>query len=279
MSRRKKTKRSEKSGPRRNGRLRDARSRLRWTAVLGAVALVFAALVAGLLLSNAASGGGPPPSKTAAIIDQLSLTVPNRDFRKSATETLQQAGYGVDYYSGEEITVDFYRDLPLRGYDLLVLRVHAGITRDKISHALKPEDGAGLFTNEPYDPTEYHREQTQGELINAFYTDDGPKYFGITPAFVESSMRGRFNGALVILMGCDGLTTTRTAEAFLRMGASNFVSWTDSVYASHADIATERLLVHLQQGTALTEAVEMTAAEVGPDPDSGAELRVVTSGG
>ena len=33
----------------------------------------------------------------------------------------------MDYYPGEQVTVDFYRTLPLRGYDVLILRVHSGI--------------------------------------------------------------------------------------------------------------------------------------------------------
>jgi hypothetical protein len=49
--------------------------------------------------------------------------------------------------------------------------------------------------------------------------------------------------------------------------------------ASHTDIATERLLKHSQQGSRLADAVKLTAAEVGPDPSSGAELRILTSGG
>ncbi|MDO8617218.1 MAG: hypothetical protein Q7T33_16035 [Dehalococcoidia bacterium] len=260
---------------------RDAGRRSRWAVtLLRAVAFLTALVVAGLLLGNGSSSGEPPRSRTAAIIDQLSLTVPNPDFRKSATETMEKAGYAVDYYSGEEVTVDFYRDLPLRRYDLLVMRVHAGLIRDRGSLALTPENGIGLFTNEPYDPAKYPQEQAQTELNIASYGDDSPRYFGITRGFVESSMRGRFNRTRVILMGCDGLATTRTAQAFLDRGASAFVSWSDTVTASHTDAATQRLLERLlHDGLSAADAVSATAAEVGPDPQTGAELRILTSGG
>jgi hypothetical protein len=264
------------------GRVRgDAGRRSRWAVtILRAAAFLTALVVAGLLLGNGSSSGEPPRSRTAAIIDQLSLTLPNPDFRKSATETMQAAGYAVDYYSGEEVTVDFYRDLPLRHYDLLVMRVHAGMVRDSSSLALTPENGTGLFTNEPYDPAKYPQEQAQTELNIAAYTVDGPKYFGITREFVESSMRGRFNRSLVILMGCYGLGTNRTAEAFLDRGASAFVSWSDSVTVSHTDAATQRLLERLlHDGLSADDAVSATAAEVGADPNTGAELRILTSGG
>ncbi len=250
------------------------------SSALRAAAFLTALVVAGLLLGNGASSGEPPRPRTAAIIDQLSLTLPNAGFQKSATDTMEEAGYAVDYYSGEEVTVDFYRDLPLRHYDLLVMRVHSGIQRDKSTHTLKPEEGTGLFTNEPYDPAKYRQEQTQGALIRASYTDDGPKYFGITPGFVESTMRGRFNRTRVILMGCEGLITNRTAEAFLRKGASAFVSWSDTVTASHTDAATQSLLERLlHDGLSAADAVSATATEMGPDPETGAELRILTSGG
>src|SRR3989304_7907679 len=49
---------------------------------------------------------GPPK---AAIVDQLSLTYPNPDFVQDATDTLQLAGYQVEYFPGEETDVGFYQ--------------------------------------------------------------------------------------------------------------------------------------------------------------------------
>ena len=48
--------------------------------------------------------------------------------------------------------------------------------------------------------------------------------------------------------------------------------------AAHNDTGTERLLEHLLvDGLTPGEAVAQTAAEVGPDPSYGAELRVYPS--
>jgi hypothetical protein len=79
------------------------------------------------------------------------------------------------------------------------------------------------------------------------------------------------------MMGCDGLRSQRTAEAFLGRGAGAFVSWTKPVSASHTDTATQMLLRHLLlESLPLEEAVQKTAAEVGPDPTYDGELRVLT---
>lgn len=101
-------------------------------------------------------------------------------------------------------------------------------------------------------------------------------YFGVLPEFIRSAMRGDFDGATIVMMGCDGLRSRDTAEAFLERGAGAFVSWSDQVSAGHTDAATERLLERLLfDGLTVAEAVRETAAEVGPDPVYDAELRVL----
>ncbi|MCH8850668.1 MAG: hypothetical protein IIC89_07570 [Chloroflexi bacterium] len=204
-------------------------------------------------------GSGPP---RAAIVDQLSLTVPNPDFVESATETLERAGYIVDYYPGEVVTVEFFRNLPTQDYDFIILRNHAAIV---------PTRGGSLtelFTSEPFSPTKYAKEQKLGHLNAVAYdATSSDWYFGIGPAFIVERMRGKFDDTTVIMMGCNGLTTADTAEAFVRKGAETFISWSDFVSASHTDAATESLLENLLIEELSTEqAVAQTMAEVGPDP-------------
>ena len=227
------------------------------------------------------AGDGSPEPKTAAIVDQLSLTVPNPDFVKNAGKTLKDAGYTVDYYPGEEVTVDLYRGLPQPGYDVIIMRVHAGITREVDSEGTATDtEYVSLFTGEPYDETLYPDELSQGRLGKAEYFEGAEPLFGISPDFVTSSMSGEFDGAVIIMMGCDGLRTTRTAEAFLGRGAQTFVSWSQPVTADHTDAATERLLHYLlSEGLPTEEAVSRTMGDVGPDPLLGAELRFLNQGG
>lgn len=208
----------------------------------------------------------------AAIVDQLSLTAPNPSFAVTARSLLEQAGYAVDYYPGEDVTVDFYRDLPTGDYELLVLRVHSALTR--LDH--KETDDVSLYTNEPYNETKYLDEQAAQRLsIGAYYSGWPGEYFAVTPVFVRSSMKGEFGDATIIMMGCYGLTSDMMAEAFVGKGAKAVVGWNGLVSARHTDGATERLLQHLLiDGLPMPEAVGQTMAEVGPDPANGSTLLV-----
>lgn len=236
-----------------------------------AVLVLLASVAAALLFLRGGQDGGP----RAAIVDQLSLTLPNQSFVDEATETLEQAGYTVDYYPGEEVTVDFYRRLPTHGYEVIVLRSHA----DRLQTYWEGEeiDEVVLFTTEPFDGRKYLREERR--LTIARYYDGGEPYFGIPPDFIDESMLGEFDGTTIIMMGCEGLLSERTAEAFVEKGAGAYVSWDDAVSASHTDAASERLLEHLfVGGLSVEEAVARTMAELGPDPTYGSKLLVYPPG-
>ena len=274
------SRRRQKKCPQRDESRRGKAGRLRRAAVvLLGVGLLSTALAAGLLLSGVVGGG--PSGPRAAIVDQLSLSQPNPDFAGSATDILEQAGYAVDYFPGEEVTVDFYRNLPTHGYDLIILRVHSGIAEetDVTTGETTQREYVSLFTGEPYRRDKYPDEPT-GRLGKATYYEGAPPLFGIGPEFITHSMRGSFDKTLIVMMGCDGLRSQRTAQAFLDRGASAFVSWTRRVSASHTDAATLRLLEKvLVEELPVGDAVAQTAAEVGPDPSYGAELRVLPDGG
>lgn len=233
--------------------------------------LLAAALVAGLLLHGPFSSGSSAGPKTAAIVDQLSLTQPNPGFAEAATATLEQAGYAVDYYPGEEVTVDFYGNLPTHGYDLIIMRVHSGLARDYG----QPTNYVSLFSNEPFSETKYAAEKAAGLVGRSSYYEGGAQYFGIVPAFIESGMKGRFDGTKIVLMGCSGLITDTTADAFIRKGAKTVVGWSGRVSAEHTDAASETLLRHLLlDGLPITDAVTQTMADLGPDPEYNSALLV-----
>ena len=242
-----------------------------------ALIVVLAGALTLLLTTGGDDSAGDDGVKRAVIIDQLSLTQPNPDFISEARGTLAAAGYTVEYISGEDVTVDVYRSLPDRAYDLVILRVHAGITTE-VNAATGERTGTeyvSLFTGEPYDEGKYSDEQLN-RLGSARYNENSDPLFGIGPAFVDDSMEGDFDGALIVMMGCDGLRSQRTAEAFLNRGASAFVSWTKPISASHTDRATEALLRRLLiDDLPVEDAVAQTAAEVGPDPVYEGELRVL----
>ena len=202
----------------------------------------------------------------AAIIDQLSLTFPNQTFIETATNTLEQAGYTVDYYPGEQVTVEFYRNLPTHGYGLIILRVHSTATSTQ-----RTEAPVTLFTSERASPTKYVYEELTDQVVGASFSDEererGIIYFGISPLFVIRSMKGDFQNSVIIMMGCEGLNNTLMAEAFVEKGAKVYISWNQQVSASHTDTATTQLLQHfLIEKLTLKHSVQETSKEVGFDP-------------
>ena len=243
---------------------------------LAVVLFVPAVIVAVILLSppgqrlTGLAKDGSPSGLRAAIVDQLSLTAPNAGFSDTATDTLQKAGYEVDYYAGERVTVNFYRNLPQLNYDLIILRTHSTAI---VSRGEEEVPTVSIFTNEPYSRDRYYEEQVAGYLGFASYIDGGPQVFGITGDFIRSAMNGRFHDTVILMMGCDGLRNDEAAEAFIERGASSYVSWSEFVSANHTDVATERLLeLLLAEKVPLPDAVARTNAEVGPDPTFGSEL-------
>jgi len=264
------------------GATRQGRPQRGRALVLVALVVVLAA-AAGIVVWMRPYLGSEHPRRTAAIVDQLSLTAPNAAFVAAATGLLQDAGYLVTYYPGEQVTVDLYRDLPARNYDLIILRVHSGpvTIHNDITGEVTPTDFLTLFTGELYAADKYQQEQDLGRIAQSRYLmvdSPGEDVFGIVPSFVQRSMRGRFNGTAIIMMGCDGLRAQTTAQAFLDKGASYFVSWSMQVSSVHTDRATSRLLDrYLTDHRSMADAVKATADEVGPDPYFGGELRVLSS--
>lgn len=263
----------------------------RWRVILPLLLVAVAALAGAVVLLFGRSGGEPGPPR-AAIVDQLSLTFPNPDFAETATELMEQAGYTVDYYPGEQVTIEFYRNLPSHGYELILFRTHSALiedpegvlpeTRRRFEEELRAlEDSVFLFTSEPYSFTRHREGQFGLSLVPARYYGGDPefkRYFAIAPEFIESRMEGRFADATAVLMGCDGLAFDRTAEALVGRGAEAVVGWTGRVSAEHTDAVTQELLTRLLvDKLPLAEAVERAMSEVGPDPASGSVLRLYPS--
>lgn len=200
----------------------------------------------------------------AAIVDQLSLTYPSQAFVKNATSLLRRAGYSVDYYSGESVTVELYRNLPKHQYNILVLRTHsAAVSGDGREFSETP---VSFFTSENYSGTRYVWEQLTDQIVAGILSPQNSYCFAVTPEFITSGLDGRFNGTLVIMMGCEGLNNAAMAEAFVERGAEAYVGWKGSVSACHTDTATLCLLQHLLiERKPLNLAVESTMEYVGPD--------------
>jgi hypothetical protein len=205
----------------------------------------------------------------AAIVDQVSLSFSNQTFVQSAVAILEGANYSVDYYRGGGVTVDFFRNLGTHDYDVIILRVHSTATGSQ-----GKESPVVLFTSELYSSNKYVSEQLKGELEMVSFTElQPPTYFAITPTFVVSAMRGSLDNATVIMMGCEGLSNTKMAEAFIDKGAKTYISCYGSVSESYADQVTIQLLQHLvSERQTVEQAVQFTMSEAEPSSAGSSNL-------
>jgi len=245
-------------------------ARIAFTVVVS-ILLIAVVSISGFLINSMLSQpstkqtDGSTSEPKAAIVDQLSLnpTTRNQTFTETATNILEQAGYTVKYYRGEEVTVDFYKNLPTHGYKIIILRTHSA----PLFEDGKETEIVNLFTSELYSNSSHILEQQNDEVVIATYYEGSPKYFGITPSFIKNYMKG-FNNATIIMMGCDGLKYNKTAEAFIENGAKVCVGWNGPVSVGHTDATTARFLHHLLiQKLTVREAVIQALRDVGPDPD------------
>ena len=226
--------------------------------------------LSGLILFEACSTPSLKSEDKAAIIDQLYILQPNQDFIRQITQALSNYGFTVDVYRGEEVTVDFYRNLPTYGYKLIIFRVHSGL----LGVDPKVVNKTWLFTAEPYSKTRYVAEQLTDQLTYAKTSDDAPWVFAISAKFVTESMENRFNNTAIVMMGCDCLHFQDLAQAFIQKGASTYIAWDVSVLLDYVDDTTVTLIEKLcSEEITIREAVAQTMKEKGPDPKHGAVLK------
>ena len=214
-----------------------------------------------------------PEGARAAIVDQLYASYPNEEFTTRVTEELEEFGFEVDLYQGDDITVDLYRNLPAYNYKLIVFRAHSGTI------GANPQDvesiiGTYLFTNESYTEIKYPKEQLNDEISKARVTENHPDFFAIGPKFITHSMRGNFNDAIVIIAGCSCLYSNDLAQAFTQKGVSAYLAWDAAVGLDYLDEATMTLIKNLcSKSLTVKRAVDLTMATNGADPKHGAVLK------
>jgi hypothetical protein len=205
----------------------------------------------------------------AVIVDSFYSSTPK--FTDAATAFLTSKGIHVDVYKDENVTVDLYKQLPAYGYNLIILRVHAGILQTD------PTAPTFLFTNEPYNAGSMWEEQLEGQVLGG-KIDPGnsseQSLFTIGPAFVAMSVEGNFNNSVVMLSSCFGLYTDQLADAFVKKGAKVFIGWDEKVALSQSDEACNLLLkVLIDEKMTVSKAVEKVITEVGEDKTYNSALK------
>ena len=204
------------------------------------------------------------------IVDHLYNLQPNPGFIERVTNEFEKTGFTVDVYRGDEITVDFYRQLPSHGYKLIIFRVHAGLLENEI----RMKDKIWLFTNEPYSRMRYYMMQLRDQVASASTSIDGDAVFAISSKFVTDIMRYNFDNTVIINMGCAAFYSDDLANAFTRRGASAYLGWDASVGLSYVEEATIALVQKLcTEEMTITQAVSSIMEEIGPDPNNNAFLK------
>jgi hypothetical protein len=256
----------------------DHKRRIRTVSTLAIFIIVFSFVFAGsYYLLSTSTGGNSNAGQTrdleqnqlddsllnAALVDALYSTSPNIDFTASLGKTLQEAGFQVDVYQGGEVTVDFLKKFAC-GYDLIIFRMHSALVKNNELY---------LFTAEPYSAGKYVQERYFRLVKEAYATDDSQSVFAVNWGFIKKLMTEKFNGTLVVVMGCDGANDPLMAEEFMNQGAVGYVGWNGTVLLSHSDRAVLYLIQALYvDRLSLEDAVKTTNSQIGEDPQWGSML-------
>ena len=238
----------------------------------GILVLLVGILVGAVWFSSSYTHSSEQLTPKAAIIDQLSLTYPNQNMTQEITQCLEDYGFQVDMYQGNDITVNFYDNLAQKGYNLIIIRGHSGSMCSETDPGRST--GTYLFTTESYSTLKHPMEQLNNEIVEASVASGQPSFFAIGPKFITDSMKGKFNNTVVIIDGCSGLYSQDLANAFIDKGATAYLAFNAYVYLDYADGVTLNLIKNLCSGnTTLAKAVGLTMNEDGSDPESNATLK------
>ena len=226
------------------------------------------------------------PIEKAAIIDQLHDLIPNKRHQQKALEYLESAGYDVDVYTTEDITVDFFKKLPSMNYKFIYIRTHS-------LEVAQLDDATFLFTGEKYDVNKYIFEQLNGQVRKAIPINDElpaemitnstlyeeSMYFTIGSKLIDELMVGEFPETTIIIAGCESVRTLDLAKSLLNRGASAVVGWDRSINSMENDrVMTSLLREILINKTGIHEAIPLVMEKFGKDLEYSSELRFIQLG-
>jgi len=222
--------------------------------------------------------------KKAVIIDQLDRDIPNPRYQNQTMSYLLDAGYDVDLYTTEDITIDFYKELPEMDYEFILFRTHSLAIYGK-----NPSEW--IFSGEKYSNKVHIAETLSGQLspgVPFVVTEDqtitysqalSERHFMIGPKFIDESMVGQFPGSVIILGGCETMPHELLAEALVKRGASSVIGWNELVnYSKNDRVMTSLLEEILVNGLEIDEAIDLVMEDFKKDKKSGLRLKHYSSG-
>ncbi|MGA3192580.1 MAG: hypothetical protein ABSD73_08745 [Candidatus Bathyarchaeia archaeon] len=192
----------------------------------------------------------------AAILDALYAGSQDLAYEQSLTNYLSIAGYRVDVFRGENVTIDLLRNVG--GYKVLILRLHSAIG-----------SGGGflyLFSGEKYTQSKYVQEQLSGAVREAI-TFDNVSYFAINAVFLGGNNPTGLKDSTIILMGCNGTGSSYSIQRLLDRGVKAYIAWTGYVDLPYSDETTLALVKALYlERSSVQAAVEEAMKEAGTEP-------------
>jgi len=222
--------------------------------------------------------------RKAVIIDQLAKDIPNPHYQNQTMNYLLDAGYDVDLYTTEDITIDFYKELPSMDYEFILFRSHSLAMYGK-----NPSEW--LFSGELYSNKVHIAESLSGQLspgVPFVVTEDqtitysqalGERHFMIGSKFIDESMVGQFPGSVIILGGCETMPHELLAEALVKRGASSVIGWNELVgSASNDRLITSLLEKMLVNGLEIDQAIDLVMEDYKKDEKSSLRLKHYSSG-
>lgn len=206
--------------------------------------------------------------KRALILDGLHELRPNNTFIQEAVNLLEKNGFQVYLLQGRKVTVESL--LNMEHYDIIVLRLHSGIS---INGALY------LFTGEPYNEENYLAWKLLGIVARGEVFYENKTFFALNANYLGKNIPNSLNGSIVILMGCDGAKDQKFVKNLLGRGVKAYIAWDGYVSIEYSDIVVIELLKNLiEYKLNPLNAVNKIMSELGPDPYYGAFLRCFTEG-
>jgi len=191
----------------------------------------------------------------AAILDALYASSQDLAYEQSLTNYLSTAGYRVDVFRGENVTIDLLRNVG--GYKVLILRLHS---------AIRSSDGfLYLFSGEKYTQSKYVQERFYGGVREGI-TFDNVSYFAINAVFLGGNNPTGLKDSTIILMGCNGTGDSYSIQRLLDRGVKAYIAWTGYVELSYSDEATIALVKALYlERSSVQAAVEEAMKEAGTE--------------
>jgi len=243
-------------------------------------------LIEANLVITSTSSPDKQPRQLAAIIDQMHDSIPNESFQQKAQQYLESAGYDVDVYTTEDITVDFYRKLPSMNYKFIYIRTHS-------AEMVESEKSTLLFTGEKYDINKYISEQLTGyvgrgipiydqTLIDEIIKDDLPlpdkTYFTIGSKLIDELMMGEFPQSVIIIGGCESVRTKDLANSLINRGASAVIGWDSSInYIENDEVMSALLEEVLINKTGFYDGIVSVMQEFGSGLQYSSNLHYIYS--